>query len=420
MEKIALLFPGQGSQYIGMGKKIYDEFPFTRVVFEEANDILNLDIKKICFTGSTTQLNSMNVLLPAIYIVSMAYYKAYMEIYGIKPVMAAGHSLGEYTALACSGVLKFSDALKIIRKRSTYAMEVSKQTNGYMTIVNNLNWDRVEKACIDPNTGEQLAFITCYNSEGQVTISGYEEKMILVEDKLIEMGGEITPILSSPPFHSPLMYETSLKLKSELSKIQFGNFRFPVISNIDALPYTCNNEVTEKLTKQLVEPVRWKNIIDYMDLKGVEAIIEIGPQSILTKLLKERNTKAEVYSFANKEEKKLINQRILKKDEDTEIERTIKFIGRCLAIAICTKNNNLNNSDYQNGVIEACERLESLKRSLIESKVQKNSYYIREALDILNTVFLTKKTPKHIQKKRFTQLFRETGTWTFLNDFDIP
>jgi [acyl-carrier-protein] S-malonyltransferase len=286
MSKIALLFPGQGSHFVGMGQDIYNEYAVAKTVFEEANDVLGFDIKKICFSGNLMELNSMENMFPGLYIVCMALFKVYIQEVGVAPQFLAGHSLGEYAALTCSGGLTFADGLRVIHRRGVLAQAVADEGEGTMTIIEGIDINIAETECKKVSGSGQYVAVSCYNSPDQIAISGYQDAVVQVEDRLVENGAKISPILTAPPIHSLLMKEVAEQLEVDLKKCKFNELKWPVVANVDAQPYGEPDSILAKLKLQLTNPVQWLGTIQYMEKQGVTTFIEIGPQAVLASLLK--------------------------------------------------------------------------------------------------------------------------------------
>lgn len=308
MSKAALLFPGQGSHFVGMGRDLYSQYPSARQVFEEANDVLGYDITKICMEGNLLQLNSLENMFPGLVTVCVAFFKAYMQEIGVPPQYSAGHSLGEYAALTCSGALKFADALKMIHLRGVLAQEIADAGEGSMTIVTGVNQSTVEGACQKISSSTQSVAVSCYNSPSEFAISGHQDAVMQVEDSLIESGAQISPILTAPPMHCPLMQSVADELAGELKKYSYHDMQWPVISNVDAMPYTDSGSILAKLKLQLTHPVQWTSTINYLKNQGITNFIEISPQSVLTNLLKSYEKSITALSFSIPEER----QRMMK------------------------------------------------------------------------------------------------------------
>ncbi|MGE5632411.1 MAG: ACP S-malonyltransferase [Caulobacteraceae bacterium] len=417
MNNIALVFPGQGSQFVGMARTLYDEYSYTRQIFEEANSVLGFDLRKICFEGSTIELNKIENVFVAILTASVAAFRVYMNEIGIEPAFVAGHSLGEYSALVCSEVISFSDALRLVRQRSVYAGIEAEF--GTMTVVNGIYKNIVESECQKASQEGQEVTIGCYNSDDQVVISGSKQAVIRVEDKVAEMGAQITPLLISPPFHSPLMNNAANKLKKEFTKYQFRPARWPIIQNVTALPSTDPETIIRNLVLQMTQPVQWKATLDFMEDHYIEKIIEIGPQAILANLTQINNKNMIAMSFGQKNDRQVILEQLKPelKDKDNEAKRKVQrstVITKCLANAVCTRNNNWDNEEYRKGVEEPYEKIEKMQQELEEKDQEPTFEQMREALEMLCSVFHTKKVPVEERIRRITRILNDTGTQ---NDF---
>lgn len=301
MNKVALLFPGQGSHFVGMGRDLYNEYEVAKRVFEEANDVLGYDIAKICFEGNLLKLNSLENMFPGLVVVCVALFKVYMQEIGIIPQFSAGHSLGEYAALTCSGALEFADTLKLIHKRGLLAQEAADSGEGSMTIITCTDTNTVESECKKVSRPGQIAAVSCYNSPSEFAVSGHQDAVTQVEDNLIELGAQISPILTAPPMHNPLMQPVAEQFEIELKKYPHHELKWPVIANVDALPYSGAANIFDKLRLQLTRPVQWTNTINYLKNQGITTFIEIGPQSVLTNQLKTYVNNITALSCGNKE-----------------------------------------------------------------------------------------------------------------------
>lgn len=425
MEKIAFLFPGQGAQFVGMGKSLFSEFAVARNTFEEANDVLGYDLQKICFEGSISELNKIENMLTAIMVVSIATFRVYMYQYGLPPALIAGHSLGEYSALACSGAIDFGDCLKIVYKRSLLAKKIAEMGVGGMTVVNGVNRDIVELQCRKMSNGKQCVEIACYNAPNQIVISGENEIIMSVEDELMRMNANITPIIGCAPFHSSLMHDAAMELKNELDKYTFYKFKWPVISNVTAIPYVGPEEISKNLVQQLTRTVQWRQTLNYIQEQGVSTAIEMGPQAVLTNLVTMNGMKYKALTFGQKNDRAKLESLLSSNsssyniaDVSKKIKRQVPtVITRSLAVAVCTRNTNWNEEEYRKGVIEPYEKIEQIQANLEREAAQPTVEQMREALDMLLSVFKTKGVPKDIQVKRFKQIFDETGTLGIFNDF---
>lgn len=285
MGKVAFIFPGQGAQYVGMGKDFYESFKESRLVYEEANDSLNMDLKSMCFEGSEEELMKTENTQPAILATSIAIMKA-LEKEGIDCDYTAGLSLGEYTALVKSGGIKLSDALKLVKIRGKLMQEAVPQGIGGMAAILGLEREKVKEA-IEEVKDKFLVEIANYNSPEQIVISGIKEGVEIACRKALELGAKKAIILPvSAPFHSSLLEPAGEKLKDVLETTTLFDLQKDLISNVDAKPVVKKDEVKEKLVKQVSSSVLWQDSIEFLIEKNVDTFIEIGPGKSLTGFVK--------------------------------------------------------------------------------------------------------------------------------------
>jgi [acyl-carrier-protein] S-malonyltransferase len=418
MEKIAFLFPGQGSHYVGMAKTLYDQFEIAKQTFEEANDVLGFDLANICFTGSLLELNKMPNMFPAILVSSVASFRVYIQEIGVLPQFCAGHSLGEYSALTCAGVISYADALKMVWLRGVLAQELADMGVGAMTILDGVNIEMVAEACKKASSSDETVFISCYNSPNQVSISGCPQPVQRVEDMVQEDGGQISPIIGGAPFHSPLMNHIAEKFQIELDGYTYGTFRYPVISNVHARPYGDPENVADLLPRQLISPVQWQKTMQYLQRFGITVAIEMGPKNVLSNLVTANTPEIEALCFGQKEDRRALNDYFSKNEQLRKHVPTV--ITRCLAIAVSTPNTNWNQEEYQKGVIEPYRRIQAIQDELDRTGECPTSEQMREALEMLKCIFATKRVPVREQIEWFNQIFDETGTNYLFKDFEIP
>ena len=318
--KYAIVFPGQSAQYIGMGTTIYNQYKFVREMFEEAEDVLKLPIRDICFKKGKYDLNKTIYTQPAVFVVDMAFYRVFCHETDIVPHFVAGHSLGEYAALAASEVIEYSTALHILKLRSEYMDYCGEKYPGEMWSVSSLKRDKL-MTILSQNQGNGT--IGCFNSEFQNVISGDSEYISIIINDIKRCGGFVKKLNVSAAFHSELMREAADKLFSDLAEIQYKKPKFPVISNVTAKPYSLTM-FPELLTRHMVEPVRWSAIMGYLVEQNVTDVIELGPGEILKKILRKyRSNQIEAYAYDNDDDRKMVSE-ISKKTRYTENEHDIK------------------------------------------------------------------------------------------------
>lgn len=281
--KLALTFPGQGSQYVGMGKDLYDNFTAAKKVFEEANDVLGFDIKALCFEGPDEELKVTSNTQPAILTVSMAGWMALME-HGFMPTVVAGHSLGEYSALVAAEALSFSDALVLVRKRGTFMQESAGE--GGMAAILGLERDLISKACHETSAlGAGVVEVANFNCPGQIVIAGEGGALVKAMDLCKQFGAKrVIELQVSGPFHSSLMLDAGRKLAGVLEGTDLRDPVCPLISNVTADAVHSAADIRNLLVQQVSNSVRWEESIRNIYSMGIETCIEIGPGKVLTGL----------------------------------------------------------------------------------------------------------------------------------------
>ena len=283
--KHAYIFPGQGSQAVGMGKDIYENNAEAKAMFEQANEILGFRITDIMFAGTPEELKQTKVTQPAVFLHSVVLAKAL----GIKPDAVAGHSLGEFSALVAAGALSFEDGLKLVSKRAMAMQKCCEQQPGGMAAVLGLDDKAVEEVCASI---DGVVVGANYNCPGQLVISGSEEAVDAACVKLKEAGARRALRLPvGGAFHSPLMEPARQELEAAIAEANFMTPVCPVYQNVDAQPYTDAESIKKNLIAQLTAPVRWTQIVEKMVEDGVTEFTEVGPgtvlQGLVTKVSKE-------------------------------------------------------------------------------------------------------------------------------------
>jgi len=283
---LAFVFPGQGSQSVGMMKAFYDEYEIARTLFSQASDALGYDLWAIVSEGEATELNNTAITQPAMLTAGYISWCIWNERQGKKPDVVAGHSLGEYTALVCTEALQFTDAVKLVAERGKLMQSAVAEGEGAMAAILGLEDDKVIQACEQAANGEVVEAVN-FNSPGQVVIAGQKTAVQRAIEKLKETGAKRALLLPvSVPSHCKLMIPAAEQLAQTLSTIEIKSPSIPVIHNVDVATHDNADEIKTLLTQQLHNPVRWVETINSMTPQGVDTIIECGPGKVLTGLCK--------------------------------------------------------------------------------------------------------------------------------------
>jgi len=281
MGTTAFLFPGQGSQAVGMGRSFYDASPAAKAVFQEANDALGFDLTRLIFEGPAADLTLTANTQPAVLTASVAAATVCVER-GLTPSFAAGHSLGEYSALVVAGALRFADAVRVVRRRGEFMQEAVPVGTGAMAAIMGLDLAAVEAICKEAAQGE-VVDVANINSTGQTVVAGHKSAV----ERAVALAGKKSVMLPvSAPFHSSLLQPAGERLAAELTNVAVSDPTFPVVRNFDAGVTTAAADVKPFLVKQVASPVRWTECVQRLAAEGATAFVEVGPGRVLSGLLR--------------------------------------------------------------------------------------------------------------------------------------
>jgi len=302
MATLGIVFPGQGSQYVGMGRELFQQFEPARACFEEAQTVLGSDISRLCFEGPRELLDlTMNTQVATLTL-EIAAWRVLEQGLPLRPSAMAGHSLGEYGALCAAGVLSFSDALQIVRTRAAYQQEAVPPGVGANAAIQGLNRDTVEAICREVTAGSGLVTPSCYNAQDQTVVSGLTASVETVMAKAQAAGAKRAVKLPlSAPFHCALLEGAARRLDGEIAKLVLRDGDVPVIPNCD--PESLHSAETTRalLVRQIYQPVHWLETIERMTRMGVDTVIEVGPKRVLSVLALRINKGLRVLNVENLE-----------------------------------------------------------------------------------------------------------------------
>lgn len=297
MSKMAFLFPGQGAQYVGMGRELAQEHAIVARHFEQASDALGFDVASLCWEGPEQELKKTANQQPAILTVSVACLALLAEA-GLKPDVVAGLSLGEYSALVAAGSLTFADAVPLVRKRGTYMQEAVPLGVGGMAAILGLESEKVDQLCTEAQgaTGKVVEGAN-YNCPGQVVVSGHLEAVGKVMELASASGGKAVKLSVTAPFHSSLLVPAGEMLAGALAQVTVRDAQVPVVANVTADYVTRGSDVRDLLIKQVSKPVRWEESVRRMMADGVDTVIEVGPSRHVTGFLKKIDRRLRVFNI---------------------------------------------------------------------------------------------------------------------------
>ena len=394
-KKYAVLFPGQGVQYPGMGKKYYQKYDTVKKLYEQASEILGKNMKEICFESEDVILKETRNAQPAILLTSYAAYISLLEEIEYTPQIMMGHSLGEITALLAAGMLSVEDAFKLIQVRANTMYESAQSTKGAMCAVMTEDVKMIESACGEARKLGYYVVPANYNTRFQTVISGTEDAVEYMMQYWQEKSVRSVKLNVQGAFHSELMqyaYEPVLQQARELT---FYQRSVDVISNVDVKLYSEINDYPVNLATQIVNPVCWRQGMEKMKELGISHVIDIGPGNAVANMARRQACFSAVLS--EKENHRELRQFLAKRSNDS-------FINKCLAVAVCTPNRNMDGQEYQEHVVSPYQKLVGIKNMLVEENRSLTSDEERQAIECIEEVLTYKKISEEEKNGRMKEI----------------
>jgi len=310
----AAIFPGQGSQSVGMMQELYQSSSKIQNIYEQASSLLGYDLWKLTSSDDNNQLSSTTYTQPAMLVAGIASWNHYIDNFDIKPTYMAGHSLGEYTALVCSGAIEFRDALSIVKTRAELMQNAVPEDEGAMAAIIGLEDKKVIELC-DQYKGNNVVDAVNFNAPGQVVIAGEKKGIDKIIESAKDFGARRALLLNvSVPSHCGLMDSVASELKEQLNSININETKIPVINNIEASVYKNASHILDGLSNQVRKPVKWTQTIQYLIKQNINIHIEFGPGGVLTGLNKRIDRSLQSIKYDSPDSMKLINQTFFEKE----------------------------------------------------------------------------------------------------------
>ncbi|MBC9929267.1 ACP S-malonyltransferase [Chitinophaga qingshengii] len=400
MSNIAFMFPGVGAQSTGMGKTFYDNFAIFRQTIQEAEDELKMNFRRLCFDKNAfAELAALQASQCSLLAVSYGIFRVFMKEVGLQPAYCLGHSLGEYTALTAAGVIRYPDALHLVKKRGEIIEDCLREINGTMAWGINLHSEKVYECCNEIFEEGHRVYISAYDGPDQVSISGDVSAVYALGKRLEKAGGIVYPLNMNGPFHCPLMLDAAVAMKRELDKYQYAIGTSKVLANCNMLLYDGPGSVAANLSAQLISPVLWSGQIQRLEKEGVDVAIELGPKELL-KFLLMRNTE-QITAFSVSEDKHLETVRQHFLIEESEYHT---IIGRGLGIIVGTPNHSTNQQEYKQRVVKPFQALKATYVQATADNRKINSGEVIDAVRMVRDALEAKEIEKHKREEYISHM----------------
>ncbi|OMF91664.1 ACP S-malonyltransferase [Paenibacillus sp. FSL R7-0337] len=412
MSQIVAMFPGQASQYVGMGKTLFVRHESVRQRFSKASEILSFDLSDLCFNGPSATLTQTENTQPAILVLSVAMFEVAQKE-GFQPSFLAGHSLGELSALTASGVLDFEDAVRLARIRGEAMAACSTGIKTGMSAVTNVEASQVEVIVAKLQAEGYSVQIANYNTPLQTVLSGSAEGLQSAGERLVAIGGKVHPLNVSGAFHSTFMSSAVERMVAAMEPMKFGDMSIPVMNGLEGRLYTKDDDIKSILAAQLTGPVRWTTVLDRLSEERIALWLEMGPKDVLKKIGLQTFPDSKFYAYDDEADNEASRTQLAAILQNKE--RLPNLVGLCLGAAVSTRNTNWDEAAYHKGVVEPYKNIQNLYDKAAKEGRTPNHEEMQEALALLRQIFMTKGIPPEEQFTRFSLLLKASET-----DRDFP
>lgn len=403
MNNIIVMFPGQGSQYVGMGKSWFEKYTVVKEYFKKASDILGYSLEEKCFKGPLSDLTQTDVAQVAVFTTSIAMYTVLQNEKSLPVDYMTGHSLGEITALTAAGAMSFEDAVKLVKVRGEAMASCSKEKKTGMIAVLEVTSDKADELVADFNTQGYQVQVANYNSERQTVVAGETSELKAATKFMEAHGAKVVQMNVSGAFHSSYMQSAVEPYTKTLNEIAITLPKIPVISSVTGQVYKSVEEIREVLSRQLTRPVVWNKVVSGCARKEVALWLEVGPKDVLKKLVQRMIDNGESITFEEDYEKayQTIDFIMNLKKKDPNV------VDLCMGQAVATRNRNFNEEEYETGVVKNYKKLVELKGK-IENSQMRAEEAAQDAIDLLKEIFRCKMVPEEEQKVRIQNIIEKT------------